>query len=320
MFQKKLSAKKILFLLLSVILLISFSGCKNVSEPFEKEGFVSFTDSLDRYVSVPEGTLDAAVLTGSFADIWTLSGGNVTATAKDAFDDFGLVLPDAVNLGKVKEPNLELLLSANPSFVIASSNTSSNVELLPILESAGITVAYFEVSAFSDYLSMLDICTDITGRKDLYKNNGLYVREHIEKTKKTFEEKEIPENEKSYLLLRASSGFVKAKGSDEYVLGGILMDLGYQNIADSDKSLLENLSIESIIKQNPHHIFIVQMGDDLDSAKKNVETMFSENPAWMSLSAVKDGRVHFMDKRLFSLKPNAKWGESYEILANLLRE
>ena len=81
----------------------------------------------------------------------------------------------------------------------------------------------------------------------------------------------------------------------------------------------EYLSIESIIKQNPYRIFIVQMGDDTEATIKNIETLFSENPAWMSLSAVAEGRVHFMEKRLFSLKPNAKWGESYEILTNLLK-
>ena len=75
-----------------------------------------------------------------------------------------------------------------------------------------------------------------------------------------------------------------------------------------------------IIAENPYRIFIIQMGDDLDSARKNVDTMFSENPAWKSLTAFREGRVHFMDKRLFSLKPNARWGESYEILADILRK
>lgn len=319
MFQKKSSVKSFLSFAIVAILLFLISGCAKTAENPESKK-ITFTDSLGREVSVLRGTLDAAVLTGSFADVWTLAGGNVTATAKDAFEDFGLILPDAVNLGTVKEPNLELLFSVNPSFVIASSNTSSNVELLPILESAGITVAYFEISTFDDYLNMLDICTNITGRKDLYEKNGVNVSDAIAESKKAFSEEDIPESEKNYLFLRASSGFIKAKGSDDYVLGGILKDLGYINLADSDESLLENLSIESIIKQNPHRIFIVSMGDDTDAAKKNVETMFSENPAWMSLSAVKSGRVHFMDKRLFSLKPNAKWGESYEVLTNLLKK
>ncbi len=316
MLQKKSLVRKTAALFLC-LLLISFSGCK-APENTTSSDSVTFTDSLGREVSVPKGTLNAAVLVGSLADIWHLAGGNITATAEDAWEDFDLCLPDAINLGTVKKPDTELLLISAPSFVIASSNTTSNIELLPILESAKITVAYFDIASFSDYLDMLMLCTEITGRKDLYKKNGTDVKNKIDSLKKDFNKKTIPENERKYLFLRASSGLIKAKGSDSYVLGSMLSDLGYENIADSDESLLENLSIETIIKENPYRIFISQMGDDTEATKKNIEKMFSENPSWSYLSAVKEGRVHFMDKRLFSLKPNAKWGESYEILTYLL--
>ena len=323
MFPKKSLVNKFFSLILLLSLVLSFCGCKEESTvtPISADtDMITFTDDLERQVSVPAGTKDAVVLVGSLADIWNLSGGNITATAKDAWEDFSLDLPDAVNLGTVKNPDLELLLSTNPSFVIASSNTASNINLLPILESAGITVAFFNIASFNDYLNMLNICTDITGRKDLYEKNGIMTGEKINIAKEKFLSEEIEENEKTYLLLRVSSGLIKAKRSNSYVLGGMLKDLGYTNIADTNTSLLEDLSVETIIAENPYRIFIIQMGDDLDSARKNVDTMFSENPAWKSLTAFREGRVHFMDKRLFSLKPNARWGESYEILADILRK
>ena len=42
------------------------------------------------------------------------------------------------------------------------------------------------------------------------------------------------------------------------------------------------------------------------------------NPAWQQLSAVKNGRVYYMDQQLYNLKPNARWGEAYEKLAEIL--
>ena len=45
---------------------------------------------------------------------------------------------------------------------------STQGTVLETLEAAGINVAYFEVNDFQDYLEVLRICTDITGRKDLY--------------------------------------------------------------------------------------------------------------------------------------------------------
>ena len=122
------------------------------------------------------------------------------------------------------------------------------------------------------------------------------------------------------LLLRAHSGAVKAKGSQGTVLGEMLADLGCINIADSDSSLLENLSVESVIRREPYRIFVVAMGDDTDRAIENLYRMLEENPAWGTLDAVTEGRLHIMDRKLFHSKPNADWAESYEILSKIILE
>ncbi len=279
---------------------------------------VSFTDALGRNVAVNKNPKRVATLIGSFADVWLLSGGSVCATVEDAWDDFNLDIPDAVNIGGAHSPNLELLLSAEPDFVIASASTSSNVEMKEVLENAGIAVAYFDVDNFEDYLSMLSVCTDITGRKDLFELNGLKIKEQIDSIKAEFKKANLPENEGSVLLLRAASGFVKAKGSTGTILGEMLSDLGCINIADSDSSLLETLSVESVIRQEPYRIFVVTMGDDTEKALDNFSRMMEENPAWGTLSAVIEGRVHIMDRKLFNIKPNAKWAESYGKLSKIL--
>jgi iron complex transport system substrate-binding protein len=133
---------------------------------------VKFTDALGRELSVSRNPVRVATLLGSFADVWMLSGGELCAAADDAWEDFGLPLENAVNIGGAHSPSLELLISADPEFVIASASTASNVALRDSLEAMGITVAYFEVDRFEDYLAMLDICTQITGRRDLYEKTG----------------------------------------------------------------------------------------------------------------------------------------------------
>ena len=275
---------------------------------------VVFTDALGREVSVQKNPERVASLLGSFADIWMLSGGELCASAEDAWEDFGLELGDAVNIGGAHSPSLELLISADPDFVIASASTASNVELRETLEAMGITVAYFDVDNFDDYLRMLDICSEITGRKELYEQNGLALKAQIDEIKAQYAEADIPMGERKILLLRAASSFVKAKGSSGTVLGEMLHDMGCVNIADSNANLLENLSVEAIVWEEPHHIFVVTMGSDTEAAKRSLENLMRENPAWNTLGAVKEGRLHVMDKTLFNLKPNDKWAESYEIL------
>ena len=318
MLKRSLSANKILCLFTAVTLLASLlGGCSQSNESSEISDTVTFTDALDRSVTVNKSPQRVAALLGSFADTWILSGGEICAAAEDAWDDYGLELKDAVNLGGAHSPSLESLLSADPDFVIASASTKADVEMKETLENAGITVAYFDVDNFNDYLAMLKICTDITGRNDLYEQNGEKVKEEIEKIKKDFSSANLTEEKRTVLLLRTSASLLKAKGSEGTVLGEMLNDLNLINIADSDESLLENLSVESVIRQEPYRIFAVSMGDE-DAAKKNLSKTMEENPAWGKLDAVAQNRLHIMEKKLFNLKPNANWAKAYEELVEIL--
>ena len=249
----KIIAIIICFSVLSSLL----TACSSEQNEYDQSAVI-FTDALGREVSVPKEPERVAALIGSFADVWMLAGGSVCATAEDAWDDFGLALPDAVNIGGAHSPNLELIFSVNPDFVIASASTSSNVEMKETLEAAGIAVAYFDVDNFSDYLAMLDICTDITERKDLYECNGLAIQSQIEDIKQAIEERA------------------------------------------------------------PYRIFVVTMGDDTEKAIDNLNQMMNENPAWGTLDAVAEGRLHLMERKLFNIKPNADWAESYEKLSEIL--
>jgi iron complex transport system substrate-binding protein len=314
-FHKLICLAMICLVVLSTGLLLT--ACKGREET--RLG-ITFTDALGREVTVPENPERVAALLGSFGDVWMLAGGELCAAADDAWEDFGLELEGAVNIGGAHSPSLELLISADPDFVIASASTASNVEMKDTLEAMGITVAYFDVDNFDDYLNMLKICTDITGRQELYQQNGLAIKARIDGIKEQYREADIPQEERKILLLRAASGFVKAKGSKGTILGEMLADMGCINIADSETGLLEDLSVEAVIREEPYHIFVVTMGSNTEAAQESLENMLEGNPAWGTLEAVKEGRLHMMDKTLFNLKPNARWAESYEILYETLTE
>lgn len=287
-----------------------------VSSPEAAAETLTFTDDLDREVTVPVHPQRVAVLLGSYADVWCLAGGqdSLVAAADDAWADFDLNLSDEVaNLGSLMEPNLEELIAAAPDLVIASSNTTSNVELLSSLEELGVPTIYFGVNSFTDYLEMLDVCTQITGQPQNYQTYGLDVQAQVEKAK--------AQNDGSaptVLLLRSASTSCKVKNSKGTVLGEILADLGAVNIADSDTSLLEDLSLERIIADDPDYIFVVFQGSDQAAAQKTLDAALTSNPAWDTLSAVQNGRFYLMEKELYHLKPNARWGEAYQKVADIL--
>jgi len=308
--------KRLMPLLLVLCLL---SGCADKpghsSVQGEEPGGFTFTDDLGRSVSVGEPKRVAALI-GSFADIWCLAGGkeSLAAAANDAWTGFELDLPeDVVNLGGVKTPDLERLLAAKPDLVLASSNTAAQVELLSVLEGAGLNVAYFKVTNFEEYLHMLEVCTQITGEQACYEQYGRALEEQIRQTKARSDG-----SAPRVLYVRATGSSCKVKNSEDSVLGEMLADLGCVNIADGEHALLEELSLEAIIREDPEYIFLVMQGADPAAARQTLERTLLSNPAWSSLTAVQEGRCHVMDDRLYNLKPNARWGEAYEKLADIL--
>ena len=301
-------SKKAFIALLCVLLL--FSSC---SRQQEKKGGLVFTDDLGRTVTV-EKAERTAVLIGSFAQIWTLGGGKVVASPDDAWNDLDVDLDeDCINLGKINALSMEKLIASNPDFVLASPNIRQDVSWCDTLDKMGIPVAYFEVFDFNDYLNLFGSVPDITGRQDLYEKYGSDVKREVDEilSKNRTDSPKV-------LCLLASTQYLKAKNSSSSVMGCMLRDLGCINIADSESSLLENLSIEYILQENTDYIFITQRGDDMEGMMKFVETYFVDHPLWNELDAVKEGRVYFMEKELYNLKPNHRWGEAYRKLQEIL--
>ena len=166
---------------------------------------------------------------------------------------------DAVNLGMTKRLSLEKLFASDPDLILASANTQLNLDWMDTLESAGIPTAYFDVADFQDYLRVLDICTKITGQTALYQENGEAIQQQIDDVIAAAEKRVLSAGTAPKVLsLRASATYIRAKNSTGNVLGEMLAALGCTNIADSDRSLLETLSVEHILLQDPDFIFFVQ--------------------------------------------------------------
>ncbi|MCI7350758.1 MAG: ABC transporter substrate-binding protein [Ruminococcus sp.] len=300
--------KKLIIFIITAALLLT--GCAKTDGG---SAVYTFTDSQDRTVEV-KSFEKTAVLSGSLAEVWQLAGGELFGITNDAYDGHTLDIPEDVkNYGDVKNPSVEGLIADGVDFVILSGTIANQVKLEETLNSSGITAAYFDVENFEDYLSMLKICTDITGRSDLYAENGEAVRERVEQSVERAKDKEHPK----VLLLRSYSTGIKAKGSDN-MTGQMLADLGCENIADSESSLLEELSLEAIVRADPDFVFITTMGGDTEAAIAQYEETLGSNPAWQELTAVKDGRVHILPKDMFHYKPNNRWGEAYEYLEEIL--
>ncbi|MDR1014184.1 MAG: ABC transporter substrate-binding protein [Coriobacteriales bacterium] len=282
---------------------------------------VTFTDALGTQVTVDNPQRVVACM-GSLAAIWELSGGQLVGVTNDALLDYSLNSP-AIDIGDFSSPNLESIIALEPDFVILTAastgraGTASQTELKEGLEASGITAAYFEVTVFEDYLAMLDICTQITGLRERYDaygtNQQIVIDRIIEKAAPAAAAAPAP----TVLLMATYSGGTRVQDSST-MTGAMLAELGADNLASSNPSLLKDFSLEAIIERDPQYIFVIPMGNDEQAALENLNAATEANPAWAGLDAVKNNRYLTLDPSLFLYKPNDRWSEAYQVLYDAL--
>lgn len=257
-----------------------------------------------------------AVLFSSYAEVFQLAGGEVSVTVGESVErgicKEGVLLVDD---GAGKTINTERLLSFQPDLVIGSADIPAQVEAAAILEQAGIPCQLFSVETFEDYLVFLKYCTDLTGNTAAYQTYGTDLQTEIQALKE-----QAAGAGKRILFIRSGSkaSSAKAKTAKEHFAAGMLAELGCQNVADAAPILLDGLSVEEILLQDPDYIFISTMGDEV-AAKAYMDSLLRE-PAWASLTAVKEQKYTYLSKELFQYKPNARWAEAYRTLAEFLNE
>ncbi|NSW54285.1 MAG: ABC transporter substrate-binding protein [Anaerolineae bacterium] len=302
------------FTALLLLWLLFTVGCAGVP-PAPAAETVLLTDAAMRPVTVPYQPHTVAALGASLAELWLEAGGSLAGVTSDAFEGRTLALPDTITVvGTIKDPDADLLLALQPDLVILSPDLAGHTRLAPIFDQAGIAYFYATADSFPDYLTVLEAFTRLTGAAENYQLHGTAQQETIQQLLESCTPRIT---DPRALVLRAFSSGVRVK-ADGIVATEILDDFAVANIAASRSSLLEELSLEAIVEEDPDYIFVVTMGDDTAAAMQALEASLTTHPAWQTLSAVQSGQLHFLPKDLFHYKPNARWMESYQYLHEII--
>ena len=249
-------------------------------------------------------------LSRSVGEMWLLVGGNLVGATDDAMDLEGLS-KECASVGKLSAPSAEAILALHPALVLTAPDIPAQREVQKTLEAAGIRCQAVDINNFADYASVMQNFTAETGRADLYEKNVTAVQQKIDSVKAALPG-EI--KGKTFLVIRASAAKTKVLKSDHFAVA-MLEDLGLTNAAP--ESLLDQLSMEGITEANPDYLFVIFQGDPKE-AEAVYQELIGGQPAYDQLKAVKDGHTAVLPKDLFQYKPNARWGEAYAKLSELL--
>lgn len=286
----------------------------NVSFPY------SFTDDSGEVVTLDAEPTKVAVLFSSYAEIWTDAGGSVAVTVAETVergfaDDSVTVIDPGSGHSTI---DLEALISAEPDFVIGTTDYAGQVDAVSFCRGVGIPAALFRVECFDDYLDVLEIFCDIAGSPENYELYGTSVESEIDalfdSVGNYLEAADAPD----ILFVRAGStdSSTKAKTAADNFACAMLDELGVNNIADERGELTGALSLEAIIEADPDYMFITTMGNEA-AAIEHMDSMLTSE-GWRELSCVKEANYTYLPKEMFHFKPNSRWADAYKMLVELL--
>jgi iron complex transport system substrate-binding protein len=298
---------------MSLLICFCFASC--TEEKTDCEVYYSFIDSEDREVALEKKPQKVAVLFSSYAEMWTLAGGEVNITVGESvergFADESTVLVDS---GAGKTIDREILIASAPDFVIASADIAAQAELAGYLDSVGIPCALFRVDSFYDYAEVMEDLCAITERDDLYEKNVTKIADEIENILNSVDRSRAPRI--IFVRCGSSASSTKAKNAEENFVCKMIAELGGVNIADEAPELCDGLSLEAILTAQPEKMLISTMGNEQKS-REYMDSVLKSEP-WQALGAVKNQDYVYLGKELFQFKPNARWAEAYKFLAEYL--
>jgi iron complex transport system substrate-binding protein len=227
---------------------------------------------------------------------------------------------DNIDLGTFNSVSIETIISLEPDLVLMTANVSSNEEMAKSLEEMGIETMLVDTSdnAYQRFKENAYLFSKVLGNDDTYEEK---ITPIVEKVDEIIAKAEEIEDKPKVAAIFATSKSLSLE-SEGALTGEMISLLGGKNILKEEDILAEgetrvDFSIEALIAQNPDIIMFSTMGD-IDKAKETINTMISENPVWEEVEAVKNNRVYYLPKEFSVYKPNERYDEAFQYIANLL--
>ncbi len=292
------------------------------------EDSVIFKDATSNEMTVSKKPAKTVNLYASFTTLWYEAGGSVSGCiggsssqelyeeyiGRDITADDGMTVVATSSSGK--KWDTEKIIALNPDLIICSTAMSGYSTIQAPAEAADVPVIAVNYDDFSDYLKWFKVFCNLTGHAELWDSVAMKALDEVVEVLS-----EIPaEKGPSVFSMFSGSDSLQANTSAT-VVGGMINAMNAVNIVDEwkDSTGAERLDInlETVYSVNPD-IIIVQCHAGAEAAKEQVENTYGTNPVWQSLQAVRDGKVFYLEKSLFHNKPNSRFAEAYQKLAEIL--
>lgn len=283
-----------------------------------ENGAVTFTDKLDRQVTIPQNPERVVILDYDLLDLWYHAGGTAVGRTDHVLiegradeDDMGAAIRDVPVMNEAHDPvNMEMIVAQEPDLIIISPTSKTHLEAVAAIEQNNIPYFAWSYDTFEGFLENLELFTLLNDRPDLYTQ---YATDNITRVNAVREAIADADPVKMVMLLPHSTNGIYALASSGY-LGNLCNDMKLENIAGVDASTV--ISIESLIDIDPD--WILSRGGSGDGTEETALSIYEAYPLWNELTAVKEGHFKHLPSELFLYHANTRYADAYEYLGHLI--
>lgn len=285
------------------------------------DGKVTFTDKLERQVTIPIHPKKAVFLEYNSLDLWYHTGGTAVGRTDHILvdsrsdDEIGAKVKDVAVINGAHDPvNMELLIEKEPDLIVISPKTKSHLDAAISFDKYEIPYFAWNYDNFDGFLETLELFCIINDRMDLYEQ---YATDNITRINAVKEKIKDQEPISMVMLLPSAQKGAMALVNRGY-LGNICNDLNTVNIAFKNEESPKSgpISMEKLIELDPNYIF--SRGGTGDGSAENAKAIYEKSPLWKELTAIKEGRFDHLPAELFLYQANTRYAEAYEYMAKLL--
>ena len=310
--------KKFCLLILSLCCLVVLAGCSPQNAATQKgsgSAYAVLTDDLGRQVTLEKKPQRVVALSTSLVNFADAVDGDLAGRPTLKSEDASLPdkYKDVPDVGPVYNVSVEKIIAAKPDLVLASAD--HHQKIISQLEDNHIPVLVLKTKTYDDVKRNLEMVGKVYGKEDAAKEKEKELDQQIAAITKA-----VPQEGKRIAIIHATPSAVSVELPTS-IAGDIANILHLQNVADGTPGGKDTTripySMESLVQADPDVIFFTSMGSS-DKIEKRIKDDVESNPAWASLTAVKEGRVYVLPENYFLLNPGLDYPKAVAYMANLV--
>lgn len=218
---------------------------------------------------------------------------------------------DLTKIGMAMNPDLEILKSLNPDYVLSPNSLQSDLQ--PKYASIGVSSLFLNLKSVEGmYASIEELGKKFNREKEaaaMLAEFDTFMQEYKNKNKDK-------ENPKVLVLMGLPGSYIVATESS-YV-GNLVKLAGGTNVyGDGDGEEFLTANTEDMKSKEPD--IILRAAHALpDQVKEMFAEEFETNDIWKHFAAVQNGKVYDLDSSLFNMSANFKYSDALKALQPML--